>query len=145
MKQLQIDELYGRALYEYAGLVLICGSRTARREHLPLIRAELSLFPKSTSIIHGGQGTYNAFGKLIGGADMLADEVARGLGLKITVIYADWIGLGRAAGPRRNSAMLRERPGLVLAFWDGASRGTLDAITKARQLGIPVRVVEISN
>lgn len=146
MKQLQIDELYGRALYEHAGKVLVCGSRTARLKHVPLIEAELRLFPKSTAIIHGGNGVYDTRGQVIGGADMLADWVASYLGLSVTVFpvsTAEWNRFGTFAGPLRNRRMLDTGPGLVLAFWDGRSRGTHDAMSEARRRGIPVRVIEI--
>ncbi len=41
---------------------------------------------------------------------------------------------GRGA-PLRGNAAIVEAADLVLAFWDGKSRGTLDAVAKARKLG----------
>lgn len=140
MKQL---DLFGRTLYRGCRLVLVCGSRHARRVHVPLIEAELRLLPSTTAIIHGGNGVYDASGELIGGADMLADEVARGLGLDVTAYPADWDRLGRSAGPIRNRQMLDRGPNMVLAFWDGTSAGTFDTLSEARRRGIAVRVVSI--
>jgi hypothetical protein len=37
--------------------------------------------------------------------------------------------------------MLDQNPGLVIAFWDGKSRGTAHTIGEARRRGIPVEVV----
>lgn len=58
---------------------------------------------------------------------------------------ADW-SLGRRAGPIRNAAMVgavgvQERP-VVLAVWDGSSRGTHHAICAALSAGLPVVLVQ---
>ncbi len=37
--------------------------------------------------------------------------------------------------------MLESKPDLVLAFWDGQSRGTKHTITEARRRNIPVVLV----
>ena len=51
--------------------------------------------------------------------------------------------VGRASSyQQRNIAML-ERADALLAFWDGSSGGTNNAITAARRLGIPVSVVTV--
>ncbi len=49
--------------------------------------------------------------------------------------------MGRRAGPERNIRMLDSTPDLVLAFWDGQSRGTRHTISEARRRNITVRVV----
>jgi hypothetical protein len=41
----------------------------------------------------------------------------------------------------RNSRMVDSGIDLVVALWDGKSRGTLDTITKAVKQGIPVHIV----
>jgi hypothetical protein len=132
MNQLCIDKLYAQALYRYSERVLVCGSRSVHRGHLHLVYNELVLMPKNTVIIHGA----------CRGADLVADEVARELGLTIEAYPAEWDRLGRAAGPLRNTKMLESGVGLVLSFWDGVSGGTADTMKKARKMGIPVRVVE---
>lgn len=43
------------------------------------------------------------------------------------VFEADWNKHGKAAGPIRNKEMVSESDGLI-AFWDGKSRGTKNAI-----------------
>jgi hypothetical protein len=60
----------------------------------------------------------------------------------VAVFPADWETHGRAAGPIRNQAMLDEgKPYLVIAFWDGKSKGTLDMISRATRAGVPVKIV----
>ena len=60
--------------------------------------------------------------------------------MKVTRYLADWKRYGSGAGPIRNDKMLALKPDLVLAFWNGYSRGTLHTIKGARKLGIEVRV-----
>lgn len=56
---------------------------------------------------------------------------------------ADWEKNGKAAGPLRNSEMVTKgRADLLVAIWDGLSKGTKDAITKARRHGLKV-IVEL--
>lgn len=75
------------------------------------------------------------------GADRLADRWARSRGIVVDPCPADWAGYGKAAGPRRNAAMLMRypRPDGVVAFPGG--RGTADMIGRARAAGLPVKVV----
>lgn len=56
------------------------------------------------------------------------------------IYRADWDTHGKAAGPIRNRVMLDEGPDILLAFWDGKSRGTKDCINAAVARGIPVNV-----
>lgn len=73
------------------------------------------------------------------GADALAERLARERGLTIDVIPADWQRYGRGAGPIRNKQIV-ESADLVIAFWDGKSRGTRSALSHADKMGIPVEV-----
>src|SRR5262245_38565206 len=85
--------------------VLICGSRIWT-DRATIARVMRELDP-GTLIVHGAAR----------GADRLADEVARDLGLPRKACPADWGQYGRAAGPIRNQQMLDlERPDRVLAF-----------------------------
>ena len=73
------------------------------------------------------------------GADALAERLAGERGLTIDVIRADWQRYGRGAGPIRNKQIV-ESADLVIAFWDGKSRGTRSALSHAEQIGVPVEV-----
>lgn len=142
--------------------LLVCGSRTMRRVHMPIIRVELVLFSKDCVVVHGAQGVYrlprlderrgflyDINGTLMvvqSGADMLADEVAHGeLGLETEPHPAKWRrpdgSLDRSAGFRRNIEMLESGIGAVLAFWDGISQGTKHTIDQAKKRKIPVKIV----
>ena len=76
------------------------------------------------------------------GADRLAETWAKERGVPIAHYPADWMRLGKSAGPRRNEYMLAySRPDLVVAFSLG-TRGTADMIRRAKIANVPVRVVE---
>ena len=109
--------------------VLVCGSRDWTDE--TRIFQQLLLLPPGTEIITGGAR----------GADHLAAGLARGLGFGVKVFFPDWKTHGRSAGFVRNTAMLNEDPDLVIAFWDGQSRGTAHTIYEAHNRAIPVEVI----
>ncbi|WP_346666206.1 SLOG family protein [uncultured Mailhella sp.] len=73
------------------------------------------------------------------GADSLAARFAGAHGLPLFVVPADWKTHGKKAGPLRNTDIVARADALV-AFWDGVSRGTRDAIVKARLAGKLVEV-----
>ena len=109
--------------------VLVCGSRsfTDRKK----IHARLSVFPSDTLIINGGAI----------GADSLADTIARDLKMNTLIIRPMWDKYGKSAGIIRNNQMLDMGPDLVIAFYDGVSRGTAYTINEARRRNIPVEVI----
>ena len=73
------------------------------------------------------------------GADRLSGEWAASKGIQVEARPAEWKKHGRAAGPIRNSQMLDEKPGLVIAFPGG--KGTADMVKKAKQAGLEVVMV----
>jgi len=75
------------------------------------------------------------------GSDAIAHRVAKMLGCRTMTFRAQWERDGRAAGILRNVRMLDQAPDLVLAFWDGKSRGTKHTIDEARRRGIPVEIL----
>ena len=82
------------------------------------------------------------------GADLLAERFAKENDLPIHIIKPDWKTYGRAAGPIRNRQMLdyaMEEMSLVVAFWDGKSKGTKNTIDTAKSLGIPVEIILFSS
>lgn len=74
------------------------------------------------------------------GADALGERYARERGLRVARFPADWEAHGRSAGYRRNVTMA-ENADCLIAFWDGASRGTKHMIDTATARGLKVRVV----
>lgn len=74
------------------------------------------------------------------GADMLGYNWAKQTGAEIHEFPADWDGLGKSAGYRRNEDMAKFGDA-VLAFWDGKSKGTAHMIDLAKKHGKPLKVV----
>lgn len=79
------------------------------------------------------------------GVDRIAEAWARTRGIKVTrfpVGRDDWRRLGPSAGPIRNRRMASYvgPGGGLVAVWDCKSRGTLDMIRVARDVGLEVYV-----
>lgn len=73
------------------------------------------------------------------GADSIASAWARSRkaeGVRDCPVPAQWAKHGKAAGPKRNQAMIGHSPDLVIAFPGG--RGTADMVRRARAAGITV-------
>lgn len=74
------------------------------------------------------------------GPDLIAQRWAESKGLPVEIFLADWEEHGDAAGPKRNGQIV-EACERMLAFWDGLSTGTLDAICRAKKAGKVVTVI----
>lgn len=91
----------------------------------------------------------NAFGKLgdikqvvsgmAPGVDTLGHQWATKCGIPVKEFPADWDRLGRAAGPIRNKEMAIYSD-MLLAIWDGKSRGTKNMIDHMNRLKKPVYI-----
>lgn len=99
--------------------VAIVGSRDF--PHQSWVRFYVLGLPAGATVITGGAR----------GVDTWAEEVARGRKLGVEIFPADWQEHGRAAGPIRNRQIV-EAADLVVAFWDGKSRGTASTLALAR-------------
>ena len=75
------------------------------------------------------------------GADTLGERFARERGHGLEIYPADWESFGKRAGFIRNSRMVAIADAAV-AFWDGASHGTLDTIRKMRADNKPISVFD---
>ena len=76
------------------------------------------------------------------GADRLASYWAEKHALDMQTFPADWKKHGRAAGPIRNQEMIERKPDFVVAFPGG--RGTADMVRRARDAGVDVAEIKVS-
>lgn len=79
---------------------------------------------ETTEIVSGGAR----------GVDTFAREYALSHGLKLTEFLPDYDKFGRSAPLKRNIQII-EYADLVLAFWDGKSRGTKFVIDNCKKIG----------
>ena len=80
------------------------------------------------------------------GADKLGEKFAESNGLEVVRFPADWKNLGKRAGYVRNTEMAKYSVadgnyGVLIAFWDGKSRGTKHMIDLANKYGLEIHVV----
>ena len=73
------------------------------------------------------------------GVDQSAAAWARAHGVSLTEFLPEYDKYGRQAPLLRNLTII-DHSDLVLAFWDGVSRGTAFVIQKCHERGKPVRV-----
>lgn len=96
-----------------------------------LLKEEVSNIQNVSVIISGGAK----------GADQLAEQLGKELNIPLEIYHPDWAQFGRAAGPIRNTDIIKNSD-MVLAFWDGKSRGTFDGIKKAKKFNKQLKVIK---
>jgi hypothetical protein len=106
--------------------VAVIGSRTFN--DYESVKDKLDSISDITLIVSGGAM----------GADTLGERYARENGISTVIFKPDW-SKGRGAGFLRNTDIINEAD-IVVAFWDGKSRGTLDSIKKAEKQGKKVLI-----
>lgn len=109
--------------------VAVIGSRG-----LCVLNLEKYLPKEVTEIVSGGAK----------GVDTSAREYAISHGIKLTEFLPEYKKYGRSAPLKRNITII-ENADLVLAFWDGNSRGTKFVIDNCKSRGIPVKVFVPTN
>ena len=85
--------------------------------------------PGTTEIVSGGAR----------GIDSCARQYAQDHNIKLTEFLPEYEKYGRRAPLVRNIAII-EYSDVLIAFWDGKSRGTKFVIDNCRQRGVPIRV-----
>lgn len=90
----------------------------------------LAFLPKPSMIVSGGAM----------GADSLGANYAEDNSIPTIIHLPNWALHGRSAGFVRNEYIIRDCD-VVLAFWDGKSRGTKDSLDHAKQYKKPTIVV----
>lgn len=83
------------------------------------------------------------------GADTLGERFAKEFRLEVKEFPADWDRLGKKAGYVRNAEMAKfaadENYGILIAFWDGKSKGTKHMIDLAEKYGLEIHIVRFRN
>lgn len=107
--------------------VAIVGSRTF--SDLEAVRELVHGFEPGTVLVSGGAR----------GVDSVAEKTQKKLSREDLIFDPDWAKYGRAAGPIRN-AQIVDVCDEMHAFWDGASRGTKNAMQLCEKAGKPLTV-----
>ena len=116
--------------------ILVCGSRTYNNCNPKLQKVLDSIsVTEGDTIISGGAR----------GADHYAEEYAKVRKCHLKVFNADWDKYGKRAGYIRNAEMIDQKPDIVIAFWDGISKGTKNTISLAKNKKIPILIIWIKN
>ncbi len=107
--------------------VAVIGSRSIKN-------ADISQYipAETTEIITGGAV----------GVDRLAEREARLRGIALTVFKPDYEAHGKSAPLVRNKLIAKECD-MLIAFWDGSSRGTVFTWRYAEKLGKPVKIYKL--
>ncbi len=102
----------------------VIGSRGLTVENL-----EKYLPPETTEIVSGGAE----------GVDACAKRYALSRGIRFTEFLPEYRKFGKAAPLRRNDRIV-EYADMVLAFWDGKSRGTRYVIEACQKRGKSIKI-----
>lgn len=108
--------------------VAVVGSRNCSDETYDLILKEL---PSNCSEIISGGAI---------GVDTLAKKAAESLSLKYICYEPDYKKYGKVAPILRNDE-IADNSNLVLAFWDGKSKGTQNIILHCIKNNIPFKII----
>lgn len=108
----------------------IVGSR--KFKNLELVERFVNELPDDVVIISGGAE----------GVDTVAVEAARARGLpEPIVIRPDYKKHPPKAAPHIRNGEIAKACAHMVAFWDGASRGTVNAVEKAKRLGRTTKII----
>jgi len=72
--------------------------------------------------------------------DKRTDQFAREENIKLTEFIPDWDRFGKRAGFMRNEDIIKSAD-VVLAFWDGVSKGTQNSLSIAKRLKKPTFII----
>lgn len=110
--------------------LVICGTRTFTDfEEFQIILNNMGWDFKEITIISGGAR----------GADTLAEKFSTVHRIPFIKMPALWNQLGKGAGLIRNEQMAKKAD-VVVAFWDGKSKGTRDMIDRSLNKGVETHV-----
>ncbi len=108
-------------------IVAIVGSRSIKDVNL-----QDFLPPDTSEIVSGGAI----------GVDTVAKRYANKNNIKITEFLPNYPKYGNSAPLKRNLLII-DYADLVLAFWDGKSRGTIHVYRNCQKQGVPVKLFRL--
>lgn len=115
--------------------IIVCGGRDFADEDL-FIKSMDEILPQYEDVeIVSGHAK---------GADTFGERYAEAHGIPVAIFKADWKKYGRGAGPVRNKEMLeyaKQESPVIIAFWDGKSKGTKNMIDQGTKANAKVHVV----
>ena len=76
------------------------------------------------------------------GADSLAEKWAKENKKMLTIYPADCLNLGKRAGYVRNTDIVKNSD-MIIAFWDGNSKGTKHTIGLAQKMGKECKIINV--
>jgi hypothetical protein len=114
--------------------VAIVGSRTYTNfERLEQFVKDTVNISEITTIISGGAK----------GVDTLAEKLALKYDIPTKIFYPNWQKYGKFAGPVRNEKIIKDSD-IVIALWDGMSKGTNSSINLARKYNRELHILHIT-
>ena len=119
--------------------IIVCGSRTFT-DYNKLCNELDKLIPtKENNEFVSGRAR---------GADALGERYAYEHDIPVAFFPAQWDVYGKSAGYRRNATMLdyaKDANPIIIAFWDGQSKGTKHMIEIATKANTTVHVIQYDN
>lgn len=134
--------------------VIICGSRTFNNYQLLDEKCREIFNNISNTVMYGDYKRDITIMEIISGgakgADELGERFAFNNSIEIKRFIAKWDRYGKQAGIIRNIEMINyaakkddtEDYGMLIAFWDGKSKGTKQAIEYAKRMKLDVRIIK---
>jgi hypothetical protein len=117
--------------------IAVVGSRTYKNEDYILNNILETLKKENLSIEN-----IVVFSGGAKGVDTIAAESMKAMGAKVNEIIPNWKKYRKAAGIVRNKELVGNAD-IVIAFWDGRSRGTKNSINLAKKYKRKLYVFEV--
>lgn len=123
--------------------IIIAGSREFN--DYKLLKTSIKDILKNTSLEDIGK--IKIISGTARGADQLGERFAKQFKLEVVKFPANWDKYGKRGGYIRNEEMAKYAIqdgdyGMLVAFWDGESRGTKHMIDLAKKHGLEVHVIK---
>ena len=118
--------------------VCVCGSRDFTNYRM----AHKVIYAYFTTFVEGWKVNGEIVSGCARGADSLGERFAKDYGLKCHRYLANWEKHGKSAGYIRNKEMA-DASDVIIAFWDGKSKGTKHMIDICEKMNKKVYVINV--